>query len=140
MEKIKIMYSDKYLAFVLDDETKARLIKTFPKIHENQVCHHITLEYDNVTQELVDRFNKKKMRCFAIQRLNNIYTECLVVSIDGLVVRPDNKFYHITMSLAEGHSAVESNNLIGYSRIEDEFKLPLKGSIQLLDKFKRKEK
>ena len=130
----EIDYSKKYLAYVLDAETALRLTGDFPPKFGKKVCHHITIEYDNVTKELYDRFLKKKMDCYAIQHLSNNGVECFVATIDGLPVRPDSGIYHITHSLERGHSAVESNLLIQASKIQDQFKIPLYGSLKLLSK------
>ena len=45
--------SFKYIAFVLDEESRQDLIKLFPCSYGKEVCHHITISFGDSSEEAV---------------------------------------------------------------------------------------
>lgn len=97
-----------YTCWVLSENSKTALSNLFVQIHPDFIGHHITYMFgpDSVLPEpakinVVGQCITDKIQCF-------------VVEVDGTIVRPDGKIYHITWSLdkSKGAKPVHSNDAI----------------------------
>ena len=74
------------------------------------VCHHITYAFGT---ERGDRLPPRPRALRIVGHADDgSGIEALIVAVDGTMVRPDGKIFHITLSHAEGRAPVESNALI----------------------------
>jgi hypothetical protein len=129
----------KYLAFVLDGESQQRLLSRCPTFHPRIIAHHVTLEYDNISKiglEMVGTTPK----VWVIGSAHNRKAQAVIVSVNGAIDRADHKYFHVTVSLAESAKEVDSNDAIfemrklGIPMLWQNERLPLTGTVQLLDK------
>ncbi len=65
----KIVLGSHYLAFVLTEACRRKLLKLYAKFHEVHVCHHVTIQYGIVEekieylQQLVDSNPRLEVNC-----------------------------------------------------------------------------
>ena len=101
-----------YLAFVLDEKSKARLLDIFPPKYSKVYAHHSTIQFKITSSNLEDfsdLFGVTKIDVYGYAHKPGV--ECAAVSINGNKNRRDGSFYHITISVQPPHKPVESNNL-----------------------------
>ncbi len=126
---------NKYLAFVLDDDSRNKLIKAFPPTFSKVICHHVTLKFFNVTEDDVDSFVHTK-EVNVVGYASDEALEALVVAFDGNTVREDDSTYHITHSLEpDKRKPVDSNKVIsknGFVKLPK--KITITGSFKLENK------
>lgn len=90
----------------LDRDEREQLLKDHPPRYEQAVADHVTLKPGGkdlpppVRAAIVGHADDGKG------------VECMVVTIDGTVDRPDGSTYHITWSLGPGRRAKESNDVL----------------------------
>jgi hypothetical protein len=124
----------KYFAFVLSDESRAQLLRTFSPHFSKVICHHVTIEFNpekhpEFIQEMIDKAPEVFVTGLAIG--DDI--ECLSARIGDQTERRDGSFYHITLSLEPPAKPVKSNTL------KDKIRLikgiyPVQGSFKLVSK------
>jgi hypothetical protein len=86
-----------FLAYELDSESRARLLQIFPPKYADVVCHHVTIRYP---ARKADVLPDLPSLCEVVGYADSgDGVEVLVVAIDGQVVRPDGRYFHITHSL-----------------------------------------
>jgi hypothetical protein len=124
-----------YLAFVLDDRSRALLLERLPPRFSNVIAHHVTLIYPKTEGE------KAKMRRMYIQLLDQecdveVYREYVGehihaagVIFNGATTKMLGGFYHVTMSLENPAKPVDSNKLKEFTTLDKPFKLT--GTLQL---------
>ena len=49
----------KYLAFVLDNKSRDKLISAFPPSFDKTICHHVTIKFNNVSEEDVEKYSTR---------------------------------------------------------------------------------
>jgi len=106
-----------YIAFVLDDNTKARILAAFPPKFPDVYAHHVTIIFGNnePSETMIEAynliFNIGNIKVVGYVRNDKI--EALMVSINDTNLRLDDKIYHLTLSLdkANGAKPVQSNEL-----------------------------
>ena len=97
-----------YVSYNLTETARAALLAKFPPKY-NVVCHHVTV------QPNVDETHP--LPPLAVLEVVG-YTsdgaglEALIVTVDGKLERGCGSIYHITHSLVNGRSKVESNTVI----------------------------
>lgn len=128
---VDFLLQEEYIALVLDDQTRAKLIKHFPPKFKDFIGHHITMEFGvSKNTELPDQPRDIKVVGYA----SDDSLEALVVSVDGKIKRPDGSIYHITWSLdrSKGRKPKDSNQLLtkGYKKIDNP--ININANIQLL--------
>ena len=106
----------KYLAFELTPASQAALLELFDPTFKKKgkiVCDHVTVEF-NLTDESYDRLVEELQGADlqVIGYQTGVGVDCLVVAVNDSPKRPDGNIYHITLSLAKGHTAEESNDLL----------------------------
>lgn len=110
-----------YTAYNLTDEAKTALLQRFPPRYERVACHHVTVA-PNVEQD-------HELPAPAALRVvgyvdDGAGIEAVVVTVDGNLTRADGGTFHITHSLSEGRSKVESNHVIeklGWNPVAEPF-------------------
>jgi len=94
------------IGWKLDRSEREALLERFPPRYPEAVADHVTLEKSaaplppHVNAQIVGHADDGKG------------VEAMVVAIDGSTDRPDGSTFHITWSLAPGHRAVESNDVL----------------------------
>lgn len=142
-EKLRVKPGEHYLAFVLDEKSRNKLLRLYPPKNANVVCHHITIMH---------RIEEKDIR--ALQQIVNCKVPPEVVSYnyyDGLdllsvtvkhqIKRLDGGKYHITHSHSDELKPVDSNKFLSnepFNRVMQDktnkifAKTVLKGEYQLI--------
>lgn len=97
-----------FVGWALDGAEREALLQRFPPRYPNVVADHVTLKFGDraaalptaVAGEIVGEAD------------DGLGVQALVVRIGGTTERPDGSTYHITLSLAPGRQAKESNEVI----------------------------
>lgn len=121
-----------YLAFKLTENAKREILSMVTPKYKKIECDHITIEFDNPTEELQSKFANSTLEVVGYQFGEGV--DCLIVEVDGSIKRPDGGVFHVTLSLKGGHKANESNAVIkqqGYNII---IPFPIQGSPEMLPK------
>jgi hypothetical protein len=105
--------TDGYIAFVLDEESRQKLLKTFPPKYADVIAHHITYAYGVSDKEpLPPQPQKIVVRGYH----DSGAIQVLIVEIDGRKNQAldENNFYHITLSLdrSQGVEPKNSNDVL----------------------------
>lgn len=98
-------------AFNLTEQSRQHILSCFPPRYDVIKCHHITYEHGvDGSSPLPPAPQSVVVVGYAS---DDDGVEALVVEVDGTTVRPvDGGVYHITLSVAEGRKARESNDII----------------------------
>lgn len=125
-----------YLAFVIDERSRALLLERLPAKFEKVIAHHVTIIMPKTTDEavkmrrlmlqLADQEHDVEVTCHYVGE----HIEAAGVIFNGDKKRPTGGFYHVTLSLEPPAKPVDSNKLTNPTPIEP-FKLT--GAVQLLD-------
>lgn len=117
MLTFKQFLSEGYIAFVLDPESKAKILEKFPPKFSEVRGDHITYLYGVPRPVSLPSAESVQVVGYA----SNDVIEAVVVSIDGSTMRTDGEIYHITLSLDshEGAQAKDSKALVkqGWQKI-----------------------
>ena len=135
----KLLYAAKpasprasYLAIQLDSASKQEILSMVTPKYKKIDCDHITVEFDTPTPELQEKYTNASLEVVGYQFGEG--ADCLVISVNGSIKRPDGGLFHVTLSLKGGHKANESNAVLkqqGYNII---IPFPIHGEIALLPK------
>ena len=119
--------SFKYIAFVLDEQSRQDVKTLFPVKYENEICHHITIVFGDNSPETLEEVNMllNGANSFMLTGHYNdlLGVECFTAEAmiwNGLThdleaVRPNGGKYHLTHSLGSSRKAKESNDVIACS-------------------------
>ncbi len=133
--------TSRYLAIVLDDESRTKLLKRCnPPLHPSIRAEHITIWTDDLEEYKrhhgLFRVGDRAMEIETVGYFHNDRVDCVLVKVNGEVVREDGSHYHVTMSVAEGAKASESKELIKQAfdseALVSLFSFSLRGTVQLL--------
>jgi hypothetical protein len=119
----------------LSKTCRQRLLDAFPPSLPKVVCDHVTLYHGNDSRRKRRLFGKEfETGWEVVGYAGSKDVAALVVAHNGSTVREnfDGKVYHCTHSLAEGHHAKESNDVIeknGWRPLPD--RIPIEGAIRL---------
>ena len=74
----------KYLAFVLDEASRNRLLEKFKPKFEKVICHHITVQF-KLTPEIYQKYESElsQANLAVVGYACDDSLECLVVSVNG---------------------------------------------------------
>lgn len=125
----------KYLAFVLDEASRNRILSHFPPKFERVICHHITVQFQ-VTEELYQKYTAElgNADLSVVGYACDDSLECLVVSVNGNSKREDGSFYHITLSLNPPRKPVDSNKLLMSGVAIQQVSIPIWANLTLVNK------
>lgn len=102
-----------YVAAVLTDRARAKLLKLVPPMHSVVVAHHMTIAY-NPTRELFwEKYARRigeKVSLQIVGKSNDDRIQAVVVA--GQKPDSENPIKHITISTAPGIDQVLSNELL----------------------------
>lgn len=98
-----------YVAFVLSDISRAKIIERFKPKFPDVIAHHVTHRMG--VSNIVDTTNHI-IAVYGYVKDDSL--EALLVTVNGRSTRPDGKKYHITLSLDRslGRKPVDSNKVI----------------------------
>jgi hypothetical protein len=117
-----------YLAFVLDAESRARLMRLFPLRFPDSKADHITLAYGVPEPE----FLPQAPSCVAaIGYVADDSLEAFTVIYGGARQRPDGSLYHLTASVdhSKGRCSAESNILVRVGTVRPISPVTLSGAV-----------
>lgn len=103
-----------YEAYVLTEESRAKLTALFPPKFPKHIGHHITHRFGVPRRENVP-YGEQTTGWFEVYGYaEDDGIEALVVKVGGKEFRPDGKRYHITWSLdpSKGRKPNDSNGVI----------------------------
>ena len=127
--------ASQYLAFELSGASRVSLWTQFKPHFKKVMCQHITVQF-NLTEEsavlLQEQLANANLQVVGFQIGDGV--ECLVVEVNGSSRRPDGGCYHITLSLADGHKPVESNQLIKQQGFQTCVPVGIEAELKLLNK------
>lgn len=136
-----------YLGFILDEDSRNRLLEACPPEFEKVVCHHITIAM-GVTQGKLSKIQRYFPGEIEVTAIVNVVGEGVQAVVCAINSESQRKFhhsagsYHVTISLADGHKPSESNHVIalpsGTTRTavpakDDALGIKLTGSILFVD-------
>jgi hypothetical protein len=98
------------IGWKLDRGQRDKLLKRFPPRYPDAIADHVTLE----TNAAEDPLPGHVSAAIVGRADDDDSLECLVVTIDGTIGRPDGSIFHITWSLdrSKGREPRESNDLL----------------------------
>ena len=115
-----------YVAFVLDEVSRTKILQTYKPKYPDVIAHHVTLEFgvnEEVGLQLVQQYTNALRIVEVIGYSDHIgMGEVLVVAINNNVGRRDpTNLYHITLSIdrSKGVKPKDSNDIlrsIGWSK------------------------
>lgn len=110
--KTKEIIMESYSAYILDDNSRKKLVERFPPKYSKFIGHHITIQFGGKPELPPDASIKVVGYVDSGDGL-----EALVVSVDGSSKRADGSIYHITWSLEPDiYKPVDSNKLLARKR------------------------
>lgn len=126
-----------YLAFVLDEPARARLLAELPPKFAKVLAHHVTIVFPTSSDEAAKA--RRMMLQLAgqehdVEVINHYvgeHIEAVGVTFNGEKKRPGGGFYHVTLSLEPPAKPKDSNKLVNPTALSKPFKLT--GTVQLVD-------
>lgn len=97
-----------YIAWVLTEAERARLLGLFPPAYGRVVAHHVTYKFGADENDKLPHETEGLVLGWADDG-NGV--QCLIIEISKTTKRADGSTYHITWSLGEGRKPVESNEV-----------------------------
>ena len=117
--------SGSVIGWKLDRLQRAKLLERFPPRYRDAIADHVTLKSNSERDELPG----PAASAIVGRADDGDSLECMVVTINGTIDRPDGSTFHITWSLdkSKGRQARESNDVLkqrGWSNLPEP--LPIK--------------
>jgi hypothetical protein len=107
-----------YSAFVLDAQSRLKILEKFSFRFQKSVGHHITYKFPcNKTDDILFSDNIR-----LVEYISDDSLECFIVEIDNNNIRPDGRKFHLTWSLNQDRKPFESNLLITNEKVVGEKK------------------
>jgi hypothetical protein len=102
-----------YTGYELTNSAHRELLAHIEPIHPDVIAHHVTHEY-GVFESLPPDATYVRVTAVA----SNDKVQAAIVKVNGTSFRPNDKVYHITISIdrAAGAKPVDSNDLVQDSR------------------------
>lgn len=124
----------KYLAFVLDNKSREKLISAFPPSFDTVICHHVTIKFNDIDIEDVEKY-QDMTRATIVGFITEDNLEALVVNLGSTIKRDDGSIFHITHSLTKGKKKpVDSNNLLKKKDFVPVPHISISGTVELENK------
>lgn len=100
-----------YLAYVLPDAVRARLLEQFPPKYPDVIAHHVTEKFGVTDDEPVSGPAEVRIIGYVDDGEG---LEALVAMVDGNVTNGNGNLYHCTWSLdrSMGYKPVDSNRVL----------------------------
>ena len=137
-QKLTVTTGGHYLAFVLSDQSRQRMIELCDHTGRTLKCTHVTVAYDYgeadlpVLQAFID--SAKRVQVTGILKGSGI--TCFDVIVDNNHQRPLSSYFHLTHSIDKDHSSSDSNKFYTgeYNYVYEPTLHTLTGSFQLVPK------
>jgi hypothetical protein len=106
-----------YIALVLDEESRSKLLTAYPPRFPDIIAHHITLAFGiPLSQDILDGFISVFGNSIVevVGCVSGGGVDAAVVRVNGNLYRPDTKVFHITLSIdrSTGVKPVDANKLL----------------------------
>jgi hypothetical protein len=100
-----------YIAYVLPETERERLLAMFPAHYPDVIAHHVTHRFPARPEDVLPLETRGKIAGFADDEIG---IQAAVVEIGGTALRRDGEIYHITWSLdrSRGYAPRMSKKLI----------------------------
>ncbi len=115
---MKVECGQHYLAFVLDEQCRKKLLELFPPQNEVVKCHHITIAYEIKEEDIpyLQQIVDSNMGFDALVWVSapgvEMFTVLLHMEDELNVSRVDGKYYHITHSHGQDLESAYSNVIL----------------------------
>lgn len=140
MKATEIIPSNVYMAFVIDEHSRANLLSHFEPTFSRKLAHHVTLKFSVTASDI------KAVEAGVHDQLGDLASpevvvvgyaiddgvECVTVTFNGEYTHLDSKHYHVTLSVEPPHKPVESNLIT--KNATKAVRLKLTGAVKLLQK------
>lgn len=126
-----------YLAFVLDEPSRAKLLAQLPPKFKTVVAHHVTLLFPKTPVEeakarrLMLQLAGQEHDVKVINHYVGEHIEAVGVTFNGETRRPNGGFYHVTLSLEAPAKPKDSNGLTDPTVLTKPVNLT--GTVQLIN-------
>lgn len=128
-----------YLAFVLDDKSRAELLRTIPARYAKVIAHHVTLVFPKNPAErlaaegwMLEDFVKKAPEVEVFAEHYDGRVQAAAVKVGGQYKRAFGGYHHVTVSLIPPAKPADSNDMLEYTIAHAHFKpFKLTGTFQL---------
>lgn len=139
---MKVTTGNHYLAFVLDEATRERIISKYFPTHEVFKCHHVTIAYDFTEEDiprlqaLVDSNPRFETDSFLTSEVVNLFT----VLVNRQFLKTDSGESHLTHSHRADAQASDSNKVMKWIIPTSSvrlIKMKLFGHFELIEKKKQ---
>lgn len=109
-----------YSGWLISDKSLQKLKNLYAPVHPDFIGHHVTFMFGKGSEMPPEAEINVIGQCITDK------VQCVVVEIDGKVVRPDSGIYHLTWSIdrSKGAKPVDSNKAIEEHGFEH-FKVPI---------------
>ena len=119
------------LVYLLDEESRNRLIEQFPPRWNSFSGDHVTVKFGASDKDDLPPGGKYQVIGYSLlteRRVGGSGIEALVVSIDGNTKREDGNTYHITWSYGPGYAPKDSIELTatGFMNLSDPVNINMK--------------
>lgn len=105
-----------YIAFVLDDESRTKILQLCGTKYPDVIAHHITIQFgvEKPTDEELHTINELFHTLKIVGYAADDKVETLVCWVDGSTIREDGKLYHLTLSIdrSKGAKPAHSKNVL----------------------------
>ena len=101
-----------YVAAVLTDRARAKLLRLVPAVHPTVVAHHMTMIYNPERELFWEQYARligQKVQLTINGKAHDERVQAVLVSKGPVSI---NEFKHVTISTAPGVEQVESNELL----------------------------
>lgn len=132
------MHEEKYLAFVLDEESKARVLNFYRPVHDNIKCEHVTIERTVTKDGLKMLGTRPRVRVYG-GTFTSQEVDCIGVLLNFNMKRPDGKFYHLTLAVGSKGRSKHSNDVMEEAHKSGQLRISVDGArlyetVRLLEK------
>lgn len=98
-----------YSGYEISDTSRKRLLDRFGTSFPDFIGHHVTYKFGKGAEDVPPTAD-----VYILGKCVGDNIECFIVEVNGSIVRPDGKIYHLTWSLdkSKGAKPVHSNDAI----------------------------
>lgn len=134
---MQVVTGNHYLAFVLDEETRQRVLSKYPKRHDVHVCHHVTIAYSFGHNEVAGlQYFIDSKPTFELDRFIGTETiDLFAVNVNGFPMHTDQSKTHLTFTRSALSRNADSSKVINGHLVIQETKPaegPLTGHFELI--------
>ena len=109
---LTLIENTRYLAIFLTKQSREKLLAAIPPAHSKVIADHVTVKV-NPTEDEIEQFPEGEMTKFQV---TGVAQDNAVQAVSVRGVKSAKKNPHITISVAPGHKAAESDKLLASKR------------------------